>query len=265
METRDLFERLIADEPPFVLSTSAVRARGERAARLRLAYRGLAVAAVAAVVVTGVVHVHGPRHPQPAAPLPTISALPFSSPAQIAASNSKVYALLRAGAAKYGSLIKGVPLEEQGGVGGGPATLVSASVQYTLGRNSGFLSVVTSAPAEYASSYGSSFTPAAGPCAYQGGAKLAQCRRTLLPGGAVLWTYSQSAAAGGGGPVPIERFALLRAADDSVLTLSFSVQSGSAPGASLSYRSLSGAAPGDIELGQLAVAAAAAWQNAAKP
>ena len=136
--------------------------------------------------------------------------MPFTSTAQITASSGKVFTLLKADAANRGNLIKGTPFDLDGAVSSAPPVLVNTSVQYALGRNSGFLSALTTAPSEYAVRYASSFTALPGPCAYKG-ADLVECLRTPSPTGVTLWTYAQSAAtsATGNRAAIIERFAVV--------------------------------------------------------
>src|SRR4051794_26676741 len=55
METRELFERLIADEPPMSVSARAMSAGGRDAARRQWAGRGTGAVAAAAVVALGAV------------------------------------------------------------------------------------------------------------------------------------------------------------------------------------------------------------------
>ena len=158
-----------------------------------------------------------------------------------------------------------------------PATLTLASslFQFADGHNSGIITALASAPAEYGRRYAGAFGSPDGPCIRGNSLKAVQCKRTVLPRGELLWTYVHevpasilqqpvSPSAESNGYVPVERIALVLERDGSALALSFSDQSGTRPGGSLVYLVLTPAdGPSQDRLGDLAVKAAAAWRGTA--
>src|SRR4051812_4595355 len=115
METRELFERLVADEPPMQVGVRDVVASGQRARRGRYAGAGAAVVA-AVVVVTGAVIATqkqsesvppGGVSPSPSASAAAVPSFAFGAAAQITASNARVYGLLTAYAGGASQVTKG--------------------------------------------------------------------------------------------------------------------------------------------------------------
>jgi hypothetical protein len=197
MDTRELFERLVTDEPPLGITGLAMKERGHQAARRRLGRVGAVVVAVLVVGTVGVTQLAGPdqRHRGTLVPVaePPITAIPFVSDPQAIASNAQVHQLLMARAAVMGSNVQGTPFVAYDTLTGAvPA--IETWVAYAVGGEGVVLDAVASA----APGPGNGLLPGVqkigrgSPCSqYQPGdlQRPTGCVRTPLAGGAQEWTF----------------------------------------------------------------------------
>jgi hypothetical protein len=263
METRELFERVVADEPPLSVSAPAVTARGRAAARRRWVGSGTGALAVAAVVAVGAVqigHQHSDARPSGVGPTPSaapsaaFASLPFSSPAQITAANARVYALLVAQAGGAAALIKGSPLSFGGPVSH-DTSVVATQVQYPVGADSGILQIMTSKPNNFTATDG---VYVISPCSLQSlSVQWVDCVRAALPGGGYVWTYSSRRASD---HATFSRGAVLVTADGSWMGLAAYVNKGHEVRDQV-QATPSQVLPGAAELSQLIQEAALSWEG----
>jgi hypothetical protein len=284
METRELFERLVVDEPPLTISASVASAAGRRTERRR--YAGAASLLVAVVVVGSGVFVQsqqGTRSPgagTTASPSPVVSSsakptsgvpsLPFLSADQISHSNARVYGLLVAYAGGAAQVAQGSPLWDTAPITD-KTVFVATQVEYRSGSGTGLLRVVTNTARDAKTRYaglldGNLCTEANGGGGH--GGSFFQCVARDLSGGGRLYTYSRREAQTGQvtnreasstlGPGVYERDAIVVAGDGSALSLVFQVLSGDNVNAPIPLTDL--VQPSPESLGGLALDAAATWQ-----
>ncbi len=270
METRELFERLVTEEPPLALNASAVSARGHQAARRRqggAAALGTAVLVVALIATTQLI-APDQRHRGTLAPAgpKAVTSLPFASAEQITASTARVYALLLGVAGDR--LTLGLPHPS------GQPTAVpywETEVQFTVGGASVGLAVTAANPAGSRTRYGSSVAVATTcpqqPAQFSGRTPSCVAVATLA-GGARLFTVRDTAridargdtAADGSSPRLMGFSALLVAPDGSTLNVSEMAELG--PHDGLDVPLPPGALDGSA-LATLAEQAALTWQDTA--
>jgi hypothetical protein len=272
MDTRELFERLVIDEPPLSINGSAMTERGHQAARRRLGGVGAAAVAVLAVATIGVTQLARPdqRHRGTLIPAeqPGVASLPFISSAQITASALAARALLLAVAREHGGPIESLPA--------GPAVSVdnkssaTSTVAYPVGANSTVLFMTAQSTAATLARFGRGV--AGNPCDSVGKAVSGSggCDSETLGGGSVLVSYSvqkappaQPPAADNGTTQPITRYALVLAHDGSSLELSTTAIAGYTGASATLVRLDPAEHPDAQELAALTEQSARAWVAAA--
>ncbi|MDX6254255.1 MAG: hypothetical protein QOJ11_589 [Frankiales bacterium] len=281
METRELFERLVYDEPPLTLIPSSAVANGRRAQQHR--YAGVAGLLVTVVVIGIGVLVEAQSRPVPSttpvgspAPPPTtpslasVATFSFGSAAQITASNARVYGLLVSYAGGRALVTRGDLTWDTPAITD-KTQFVGTQVEYRASAGTGMLRVVTDTAAEAKTRYAGLLS---GDLCGQlqgrstGEGTFVDCVHESLPGGGGLWTYSRRESTPGQitnrdssstlGPAVYERDAIVVAEDGSALDLVFQ-ELGSVGGGSV--LPLTGTMPpSSSALGDLALDAAATWQ-----
>ncbi|MDX6228125.1 MAG: hypothetical protein QOI76_1515 [Frankiales bacterium] len=269
METRDLFERLVNNEPPLRLNSADLSAAGRKTARRQArGAAGLTVAVlVVAIIATTQIVRPAQRHGGTLGGSgPAISSFPLASPAQVATAEAQIYSLLLAqtpGATRVASGSAGVWISPPGS---STPDVAGARTIYQLPQGAADLTVMTATPTE--SRKLEDWLVAESPCkarpvVAQGlTTGFSQCTRVQLRGGAVLWTYLQRQvdASHGGPPTTMTngRYAVIVAGDGSTMALSFGldqeVDLGQDPQVNI--------APSLASLAALVLHAAAAWQAA---
>ena len=263
METRELFERLVTDEPPLNITGSAMRERGQQALRRRRSGVGATALVLVVVAIIAGTQILGPdqRHRGTLDPAgqPVITSLPFTSTDQVAASNQAVYQVLLA-APVGATRVTGQDSGPRGVKDGTPFGAAGSVVDYVRDNNSVELSAYTTTRRALSAEH----------CSADSTQKVADCTTRTLPGGAVLWTWvtlSRAASILSPGPSPSEapfvpdtRAALLLAPDGSSITVVLiETNSDSVP----FDLQAAGIGPSTTELGNLALKAAVAWRTAA--
>jgi hypothetical protein len=238
METRELFERVVADEPPLRLSPALALRDGRRAATRR--WSATAAGAVAVVVLSAglVVRLAGDHRTVGAtepAQTPTVSpaaahtpspAPPSGVPAALDAASLPFVSLAQVQAVanqEYQTMSPAVEALTGGnGAGGGSGSRSAGKLVESFGQDGPWASVVVqltvASPAEARSAYGGAVTkgPCVGPIPERAAAS--GCTSASLPGGGTLWSWEVTRPKGSTSPGDtMQRSALVVAADGSVL------------------------------------------------
>ena len=277
METRELFERLVQDEPALTISPAASSATAHHAAQRRGGLVSGVSVVVIVVAIIGAVQLAAPAQGDRGALGRTggthgtagttnasnvVTSLAFASAAQISASNAKVYDLLIKHAGGPSAVTHGSPTWDSNPVSD-KTRFLGTQVQYAAPGGVASLTIVTGAPADSRFRYRDFGTGS--PCAPSLGQD-AGCSKTELPGGAFVWTYLEQSPPFGNGrsssdkQVPVGRAALLWAPDGSTLAVSFGVVDAKSSPVALADPAVS---PTLAQLRTLARDAALAWQREA--
>ena len=237
METRELFERLVADEPPLSLGAAAASARGHQAARRRrggFAAGGVSALVLAMIVAGAQLGRPDQRHGETLAPTAalTIASLPFTSVSQVNGANARVDALLVAAAGGTRTVIPTVRRS---------STAMTAAVDNLVRHTSGDYEVVLESRVSTAAGMAAQYGPGSDETFCQRLVEhfplLGACVGVMQRGGPSEFTFEQQELAlnvtAGATPSPSEpyvRHAVLLAADGSGLELSESAVGGTDAG-----------------------------------
>jgi hypothetical protein len=269
VDTRELFERLVTDEPPLSLTASSLSAHGLQVARRRRGrVAAVGLSALVLVVVIATAQLAGPdqRHSGTLAPAgePTRTSLPFRAVSQISASGSAVYAKLLA-AGGSAALLKGFPATAVGTVGKSPS--LQAAVAFAAGGTSLLIYATVGSPKAAELRYGVGFA-AKQSCPQRPGEFSGQpvtcVGQFTLPGGARVFSAESSpnaAATTTSAGVVTDRSALFVAADGSTLEIVESAEVSTSDGTDVPLPA-KGALDGSAIIA-LAEQSASAWQAAA--
>lgn len=235
MDTRELFERLVADEPPLSIGAADMSARGLRKARRRReGFAAAGVTALVLVVVTATAQLAGPdqRRGGTLGPGGTQASrsLPFTSSSQTLASGEAVYARLLA-AGPPGHLKEFPPTVVRAA---DKTPLLETAVAFAAGGTSLVLDATVASPKAAVLRYGAGFAAKQScpqlPSEFSG-QPVSCVSKLTLPGGAHVFAAESSPAPATGTPAGVTgRSVLFVAADGSTLEIVESAEVSSTDG-----------------------------------